>query len=153
MCDGVSIAHHLHSHFESGPIAETAWNTFAKVRSRGGFPLTFEIKESKPVSLNTRYGEDILDVIVPFTDEMLRGHLTEVAFASLTASLDTDWTINSQLNEPAGGIHVALGAGETAAHIDFVSSRARILNFMDYYADPNQKGRLFPTLNLDIKIF
>lgn len=134
ICDGVSIAHHLHSHFESGPIAENAWTTFRRVRSTSGFPLVFEIRDSKAVSLKTRLGEDILDQILPFTDEMLRGHLTEVAFASLSPSFDTDWTINSQLNEPAGGVHVALGAGETAAHIDFVSSSAQILNFTDYSA-------------------
>ena len=30
------------------------------------------------------------------------------------------------LNKPAGGIHLALGADETGAHIDFVSSKAKI---------------------------
>ena len=140
VCDGVSIAHHLHSHFESGPIAEKAWQTMEDVRSRGGFPLVLEIKDSKPTSITTRYGENILSLITPFTDEMLRGQLTEVAFASLSASTDTDWTINSQLNEPAGGVHVALGAGETAAHIDFVSSHAQILNFRDYCVDPTPES-------------
>lgn len=132
LCDGVSIAHHLHSHFESGPIAEKAWKIFESTRSRGGFPLIIEIENSEPVSIKTKHGSDILHQICPLTDEMLRGRLTEVGFASLDPSPDTDWTINSQLNEPAGGIHVALGAGETASHIDFISSQAQISNFTDY---------------------
>ena len=57
---------------------------------------------------------------------MHRGNITEVGFGSLPSSETTDWSINSQLNEPAGGVHLALGAGETAAHIDFVSPNAMI---------------------------
>lgn len=131
-CEGVSIAHHLHSHFQSGPIAERAWKIFDDVRSRNAFPLTLEVRDSEISAINTAGGVDILQQILPLTDEVLRGRLTELAFGSLTPSNETDWSINSQLNEPAGGVHIALGAGETASHIDFVSSRAKILNFYDY---------------------
>lgn len=133
LCDGVSIAHHLHSHFKSGPIADKAWKIFENVRLKGGFPLILEIYNSEIVYIKTKRGNDILPQILPLTDEMLRGQLTEVGFGSLSPSCDTDWTINSQFNEPAGGVHIALGAGETASHIDFVSSHAHILNFRDYY--------------------
>lgn len=133
-CEGVSIAHHLHSHFESGLIADKAWTIFDRVRVEGGFPLVLEVKNSEMISITTKGGVNILDKIEPLTDEMLRGRLTEVAFGSLNPSNETDWSINSQLNEPAGAVHLALGAGEKAAHIDFVSSRARLLNFTDYSA-------------------
>ena len=139
-CDGVSIAHHLHSHFESGPLADKAWKIFESARTRDGFPLVLEIRNSEVVSIKTKQCDDILDQILPLTDEILRGRLTEVAFASLAPSIDTDWTINSQLNEPAGGVHIALGAGETASHIDFVSSYAQISNFTDYYASMAQRN-------------
>lgn len=132
-CEGVSIAHHLHSHFQSGQIAEKAWNIFDEVRYEGGFPLILEIRDSEVTALRTTGGVDILQRIIPLTDEMLRGRLTEVGFSSLNPSSETDWSINSQLNEPAGGVHLALGAGESASHIDFVSSHAQLLNFTDYY--------------------
>lgn len=138
LCEGVSIAHHLHTHFQSGPVAEEAWNIFSEVRLKEGFPLMLKVNDSRITAVITKKGIDILHKILPLTDEMLRGQLTEVAFGSLNPSSETDWSINSQLNEPAGGVHLALGAGETASHIDFVSPHARILNFTDFYASVAQ---------------
>jgi hypothetical protein len=123
-CDGVTIAHHLHSHFQAGPIANEAWELFGAVRAGRRFPLTLEIENSSVLSVLTQDGEELINKILPLTDEMMRGGLTEVAFAALSASSDTDWSVNSQLNEPAGGFHIGIGAGETAAHIDFVSPHA-----------------------------
>lgn len=140
LCDGVSIAHHLHSHFQSGPLADEAWNLFCEVRLNRGFPLMLEVQDSRMSAVRTKDGIDILQRILPLTDSMLRGRLTEVAFGSLDPSSETDWSINSQLNEPAGGVHLGLGAGETASHIDFVSARARLLNFIDFYEDFAQVG-------------
>ncbi|HHX8939429.1 TPA: hypothetical protein ACVPL5_001331 [Yersinia enterocolitica] len=128
LCDGVSIAHHLHTHLQSGPIAEEAWRILNDVREKGGFPLTLHINNSAVSAIKTTDDLDLLPILMPLTDEMLRGQLTEVAFGSLTPSDETDWSINSQLNEPAGGVHIALGAGELGAHIDFVSPYAEILN-------------------------
>jgi hypothetical protein len=122
--EGVVVAHHLHSHFQSGPLAEKAWSLLDELRMNGRFPLVLEIENSRLRSILTRDEVDVLGCILPLTDEMMRGGLTEVAFGALAASGDTDWTINSQLNEPAGGMHVGIGAGESAAHIDFVSPRA-----------------------------
>ncbi len=123
-CEGVSIAHHLHSHFESGPIAAEAWRFFDKLRADGQFPLTLEIEQSRLKSILTIDKVEVLHSILPLTDKIMRGGLTEVAFAALAASEETNWAINSQLNEPAGGFHVGIGAGENAAHIDFVSPYA-----------------------------
>lgn len=54
-------------------------------------------------------------------------------YSSLNPSRETDWSFNLHLKEPVGGVHFALGAGETASHIDFVSSEAQLLNFIVYY--------------------
>ena len=125
-CNGVSIAHHLHAHYEYGSKAEKAWDILNNYQSNGKFPIVLEIKNSKMIAIFTNDGENILEHIKPFTDEVMQGRLTEVAFGSLELSNNINWSINSQLNEPAGGVHIALGAGETGAHIDFVSSKAII---------------------------
>ena len=39
-----------------------------------------------------------------------------------------DWTKNSQLNEGAIGIHVAVGEGLRGAHIDFICPEVDIVN-------------------------
>ncbi|MFC7050785.1 hypothetical protein [Emcibacter nanhaiensis] len=128
-CNGVSVAHHLHSHFESGPPAHKIWSMLAQRYSNGEFPLVLEVRDSTMTRILTRDGQDLLPEILPYTDDMMRGNLTEVGFGALAPSDQVDWSINSQLNEPAGGIHLALGAGEEAAHIDFVSPYARISGF------------------------
>jgi hypothetical protein len=87
---------------------------------------TFEGLRESP-TMGARDGIDIADRLLPLTDEMMRGGLTEVAFGASAASDDTHWTVNSQLNEPPGGFHLGIGAGEFAAHIDFIAPRATFL--------------------------
>lgn len=123
-CDGIVVAHHLHTHFKSGPIASEAWRLFKDLRLNGQFPLVIEIENSKLQSIVTNVGSGLAESIFILTDEIMRGNLTEVAFAALPMSDETDWSLNSQLNEPAGGVHVGIGSGENAAHIDFISPQA-----------------------------
>jgi hypothetical protein len=85
-----------------------------------------EIKNSEVTKILTSSGEDILKLIRPLTDEVFHGKLIEVSFASLSPSENTDWSINSQINEAAGGVHIALGTGVEAAHIDFISPFASV---------------------------
>jgi hypothetical protein len=134
-CGGVSIAHHLHSHFESGPAAQEAWILVRDLMESGRFPLTLEVEKSQMKSIRTSDGVNILEKIKPLTDQVLRGNLTEVGFGSLSPSDDIDWCVNSQLNEPVGALHLALGAGEDAAHIDFVSPDSRIAE-MEGWQEP-----------------
>lgn len=131
LCDGISIAHHLHTHFKTGPIADSAWDVFKLERQKGNFPLKVEVVNSEIIAIKNRNKVNLIDKILPLTDEIMRSQLTEVGFGSLKQSQDTDWTINSQLNEPAGGVHLALGSGETGAHIDFISSGAIISTHKD----------------------
>ncbi len=111
---GVTIAHHLHSHSKSGPFADEAWSILSGLRAAGRFPLVLTVVDSEVTAILSRDGEDFVNRILPLTDETLRGRLTEVSIGSLEPSLETDWSINSQLNEPAGGIHLGIGAGEEA---------------------------------------
>lgn len=125
-CDGMAVAHHRHNLSEARPKAFEAWRILSDVHKKGGFPLELTISSSKMESVCTRDGVDILQALLPLTDEVFRGLLTEVAFASINAFTQPDWTVNSQLNEGAGGSHVALGTGVHAAHIDFVSTFAKV---------------------------
>lgn len=127
ICDGVAVAHHRHNLESARPKAFEAWNILSQVRKDGGFPLNVEVCSSKVISVKTTAGKDLLPDLLPLTDEVFRGMLTEVAFASTSAFTEVDWTINSQLNEGAGGSHIALGTGVHAAHIDFVSSNAKFI--------------------------
>ena len=127
-CNGISIAVHQQNYAVSKPLAERAWQTFAEIRSKDGFPLTLEIEHSKIMGIITQNGNDILNDIKPLTDKTFYGCLTEVGFASQIPDTNIDWTINSQLNEGSGGVHIALGTGVDASHIDFISSNARVDN-------------------------
>lgn len=122
--EGVTVAHHLHSHSWSAPIANEAWSLLHGLRSAGLFPLVLTIENSMVLNIVSKDGADFTGRLLQLTDEIMRGGLTEVAFGALEASDETDWTLNSQLNEPAGGFHVGIGAGESAAHIDFIAPRA-----------------------------
>ncbi|MCV6621627.1 MAG: hypothetical protein OIF51_07730 [Cellvibrionaceae bacterium] len=124
VCEGVSVAFHRHNYEESGPLAHEAWGIFQKIRESKDFPITLSVIDSEVVSIKTNSNQEILELIKPLTDEVFHGKLIEVAFASLLPSKKTDWNINSQLNEAAGGVHLALGTGVKAAHIDFVCPTA-----------------------------
>ncbi len=124
ICEGISVAFHRHNYETSGQLAIEAWDIFQSVREQGGFPLKLTLVNSEVKTILTSCGDDILDRIKPLTDEVFHGKLVEVGFASLEPSLNTDWSINSQLNEAAGGVHLALGTGVKAAHIDFISPNA-----------------------------
>jgi hypothetical protein len=121
ICEGISVAFHRGNHGIAKPIANEAWRIFSDLRNQKKFPLMLEIKNSEVTKILTSDGEDILKLIRPLTDEVFHGRLIEVSFASLSPSEDTDWSINSQINEAAGGVHLALGTGVKAAHIDFIS--------------------------------
>jgi hypothetical protein len=126
VCDGASVAHHRMNEAAAQPLAAKAWSIFENIRSSSGFPLEIVVESSRVITIRTSTGEDILHKIHPLIDEVFHGMLIEVAFASLPPSNSVDWCINSQINEASGGLHLALGTGVHAAHIDFIASRAKI---------------------------
>lgn len=127
VCDGTAVAHHRHNHKKAGPLARQAWEYLKKIRDAGEFPLSVDVLDSRVTSIRTNSGKCILGDLLPLTDAIFHGMLIEVAFASMEALERVDWNFNSQLNEGAGGCHIALGTGVDAAHIDFISSRANVV--------------------------
>lgn len=127
LCDGVSVAFHSENWIKARPSALAAWNILRAVRIGGGFPIALKISESRVKSITTAAGEQILPKISPLTDVELQERLIEMSFASAPASDSIDWSINSQINEASGGVHLALGTGVAAAHIDFIASKACVM--------------------------
>jgi hypothetical protein len=66
--------------------------------------------------------EDIYETLRRLTNPEYDMHILEFAVGTNHfPSSKIDWSINSQMNEGAGGIHVGIGEGLTGAHIDFIS--------------------------------
>lgn len=73
------------------------------------------------MSVTTAGGEELLPSLMECVDPREGAIIREVAFATGTLSKDAlDLSINSQFNEAAGGVHVAIGTGLHGAHIDFI---------------------------------
>lgn len=125
-CDGVAVAFHTKSYKKTLAKASNAWSLFSKVRKSGGFPLILEIKNSEVLEIKDAFGNSLIDEVKLLTDSELNGYLIEIGFASLEPNAELDWSVNSQLNEAAGGIHLALGMGIEGAHVDFISSFATV---------------------------
>lgn len=118
---GIAVACQWHAGDEIRVMQRQAWALLDRVRQDGGFPLRLTIENSRVVSVLAG-GKDIKSELAPLTNPSLGSVLTEMAF-STNAALDPDvidWSHNSQMNEGALGIHVALGDGVTGAHIDFM---------------------------------
>ncbi len=106
---------------ELTPQAARAWEIFQLLRKEELFPLKVTIENSQVIRIQAG-SKDITDELEILTNKRRQLLLTEMAF-STNESLDPgriDWTINSQLNEGAAGIHVGIGDGLTGAHIDFI---------------------------------
>lgn len=119
---GVAVAHHRHVPAAIRAQSDAAWQLLSDVRRNGGFPLRVTVENSivREVASTDR---DLLPALTELTNPHLDGVLTEMSFSTNAAlSPDTiDWRYNSQLNEGALGIHVALGDGTTGAHVDFIA--------------------------------
>lgn len=125
---GVVVAHHRFASAHVASQAAAAWDYIQGVMREGGFPLCIEVESSRLMDIRTASGPSILAEVLRFVDADRGGALIEVAFASNYLPLDLiDWNHNSQLNESAGGFHLAVGTGEFGAHIDFVCPRAGLV--------------------------
>ena len=79
------------------------------------------IESSRLSSVTTDSGEEILPRLLECVDPREGAVIREVAFASGSLPREAlDMGVNSQFNEAAGGIHVAVGTGLHGVHIDFV---------------------------------
>lgn len=125
LCDGVSIAYHSENWKVSREKMRSAWNIFHLIRTKDDFPLLVRVANTRIIFINTKSGVDILPMILPLVDGEFADEIIEMSFAGFVGGNDINWNINSQINEAAGGVHLALGAGVAAAHIDFIASRAK----------------------------
>lgn len=93
-----------------------ALDVAGELRSRVPFTIHLDDSRVTPGSFG-----DLDTVVHRVTNPRFGGLLTELAWGTNNDILPSvDWTINSQFNEGAGGIHIALGDGVTGAHIDFI---------------------------------
>ncbi|TDC70306.1 hypothetical protein E1200_05745 [Actinomadura sp. GC306] len=70
-------------------------------------------------------GEDFTDALREVTNPEYDLHALELGLGTNQHVLPhVDWTVNSQLNEGAGPVHIGFGDGMTGAHMDFVVAEA-----------------------------
>ncbi|MDC0746131.1 hypothetical protein [Polyangium mundeleinium] len=126
---GTSIARHqtmpearAHLHREARELAHD-------LREDGQFPLTLSVEDSRIKEIRTQGGKDIYKEVRRLSGEHTDMVLLELSMSSnaSTSSQTIDWSINSVMNEGCAGVHVAVGDGISAAHIDFIATDARII--------------------------
>ncbi|MGF1646455.1 MAG: hypothetical protein ACFCVF_06000 [Kineosporiaceae bacterium] len=126
LVNGVSVACHRHVSNDVRAMSTAAWTLLRDVHRDGGFPLRITLDHSVVRSIMTGQGRDLVSDLLPHTNAGLGGVLTELSFStnSTLRPDGIDWTINSQMNEGALGVHVAIGEGLTGAHVDFIATGA-----------------------------
>jgi hypothetical protein len=84
--------------------------------------LRLDIRDNVVVACVSAGGRSWLDEV----SAAVNGDLTLSEFAIGTNRLpEPDFSVNAQVNEGAGGIHVGLGVGEQGMHVDFGALAAR----------------------------
>lgn len=126
---GVAVAHHRQMHENLLPLVDRAWALFEELRRADAFPLQLHIENSRVLHVFAS-GKDIAEELEYLTNKRRERVLTEMAFSTNGGVLpqNVDWSKNSQLNEGAIGIHVALGDGLTGAHVDFICPSVELQN-------------------------
>lgn len=103
-------------------------------RIRAAQRLRDEITAMGPVDLRIENGvltsaraggEDFTEALLEVTNPEYELHVLELGIGTNQSILPhVKWSLNSQLNEGAGPVHIGFGEGMTGAHIDFVVERA-----------------------------
>ena len=125
--EGTVVASHRYRAAGVEQATRSAWSYLQDLRrAHDGAPIVLEVESSRPVSARIA-GRDILKQLMEFTDPGKREWVGEFAFAASSEWVQStiDWSVNSQVNEAIGGMHIGLGLGVSGAHIDFVAPRAR----------------------------
>jgi hypothetical protein len=124
--EGAVVSYHRYAAPHVAAVAHDTWAFLESVRKDNpGEPFVIQVEDSQAVSV-TCGGRDVYPEIVAFANKAEHPYVGEFAFASDRKwDIDTvDWSVNSQLNEAVGGLHIGLGNGVNGAHIDFVAPRA-----------------------------
>ncbi|QFG22445.1 hypothetical protein F7P10_16265 [Actinomadura sp. WMMB 499] len=126
--DGTAVA--------SGVLAarDPRYDDAGDARIRAAHELRRELNRRAPIVLRleggvltdlTAGGEDYTGALREVTDPKYGGHALELGLGTNQHVLPhVDWTVNSQLNEGAGPVHIGFGDGMTGAHMDFVVAAA-----------------------------
>ena len=125
---GIAVAHHRQMHADLLHLPLKAWSVVQQIQKQNLFPLQIKIENSCIISI-VAGDQDLADELEYLSNKRYELTLTEMAFGT-NAGIQPefiDWTKNSQLNEGAIGIHVALGEGLTGAHIDFICPEVDII--------------------------
>ena len=126
---GVAVAHHRQMHADLLHLPLKAWNVLQQIQKQKLFPLQINIENSCITSI-VAGDQDLSDELEYLSNKRYELTLTEMAFSTNAGIRPEfiDWTKNSQLNEGAIGIHVAVGEGLTGAHIDFICPEVDIVS-------------------------
>ncbi|KAA0942720.1 hypothetical protein [Streptomyces apricus] len=120
--DGLCVARHPQLDFDA-PVLRRAREIAARVAEAGG--MLVRVEDCRIVSAvcgDTDWAQDLARCAGESG-----ARLVEFSFGTNHAILDTlDWSVNSQINEGAGGVHIGVGDGVSGAHIDFVLPAARV---------------------------
>jgi hypothetical protein len=95
-----------------------------RVARAGG--VLVDVEDSRMTSARCDDGSDILDDLLACVGDD-GDKIVEFSFGT-NSDIDgaLDWSVNSQINEGASGVHIALGDGVTGAHVDFVRPGATV---------------------------
>jgi hypothetical protein len=87
-------------------------------------PIDLRIENGILTSANAG-GEDFTDALLEATNPVHGLHILELGIGTNQSVLPhVNWSVNSQLNEGAGPVHIGFGEGITGAHIDFIVEHA-----------------------------
>lgn len=120
--DGIAAARHRESPRSLDPLFDEASHVVAELRQV--LPLNLVIRDNGLVA--SSFGS-LGEAVRRITNERYDLALTELAFGTNhRLRKAVDWRVNSQLNEGAGALHVAVGDGLTGIHIDFISAEGEL---------------------------
>lgn len=123
--DGLAAARH-HVLPPDAQARHTAATELVTDVARSGRPIVLEVAGAQ-VQACWVGDDDIVATIRDLTNPAHEGRCREYAVGTNHEILPhIDWSRNSQLNEGAEGMHFGVGEGRTGAHIDFISSTARL---------------------------
>lgn len=123
--DGVLAARH-HGMDRVGRGRFQAASELVEHLSGSGEAVTVEVADTH-VRTCWAGDEDVTDLLRQVTNPDHQGRCGEYAVGTnheIRPALD--WSMNSQLNEGIQGVHLGVGDGRTGAHVDFISSSARL---------------------------
>jgi hypothetical protein len=119
--DGMLAARHLHPTADDVPAKHRLATDFVEDIGRHHREVLIEFENSQLTGCWVD-GIDQLDFVCDLTGPVVTSRITEFAVGTNHVVRDTvDWSVNAQVNEGIGGVHLGVGEGVTGVHLDFVA--------------------------------